>query len=125
MRGAPVCGTIERVSRPGALIFFGFLALGAAAGLYLGWVVTPVDYIDTAPASLHPAYKDDYTLMVATVYAADGDLEAARARLASLGYADPGAAVTATFQRLQKAGYPAADLERLASLAKVLGAPPP
>ena len=108
----------------GALILFALaLAAGLGLGLYIGWVVSPVQYVDAVPSSLHRAYKDDYVLMVATAYAGDGDLDAARAQLAALGLAGPAeAAVTAAAERLAQAGLPEADRENLAELAAALGA---
>jgi hypothetical protein len=101
------------------------LALGLGAGLYIGWVVSPVQYVDTAPASLSQTYKDDYVLMIATIYSENGDLAAARARLAALGFADPGPAVAAAAHRLIAAQKPDADLRRLARLAAALNATTP
>ncbi len=45
--------------------------LGAAAGLFYGWVVNPVEYVDIAPESLRVDYKTDYVLMVAESYQVD------------------------------------------------------
>jgi hypothetical protein len=100
------------------------LAAGLGLGLYIGWVAAPVKYVDTAPNSLQRAFKDDYILMIATAYAGDGDLAAARAHLATLGFTDPAAAVTAAAQRLSAAGLPATDQQRLSALAQALRAPP-
>jgi hypothetical protein len=100
------------------------LLIGLAAGLYYGWVIAPVRYVDADPASLHPAFKDDYVLMIATAYAGDGNLDAARAALARLGFAEPAAAVTASAERLAAAGLPRADQARLAALAAALAAVP-
>ena len=75
------------------------LALGLGAGLYIGWVAAPVQYVDTGPASLSQTYKDDYVLMIAAIYSGNGDLAAARARLAALGFDDPGPAVAAGGRR--------------------------
>ncbi len=101
------------------------VALGLSAGLYIGWVVSPVQYVDTDPASLSQAYKDDYVLMIATIYAENGDLTAARARLAALGFADPGAGVAAAARRFIAAPRPEADLRRLARLAAAFNATTP
>ncbi len=101
------------------------VALGLGAGLYIGWVVSPVQYVDTDPASLSQTYKDDYILMIAAVYSETGDLAAARARLAELGFADPGPAVAAAAHRFIAAQEPEADLRRLARLAAVLNATTP
>ena len=98
------------------------LALGLGAGLYIGWVAAPVQYVDTAPASLSQTYKDDYVLMIATIYSGNGDLAAVRARLAALGFDDPGPAVAAATHRFIAAEKPDADLRRLARLARLAAA---
>ncbi len=63
--------------------------LGAAAGLFYGWVVNPVEYIDIAPVSLRDDYKADYVLMVAESYQVDHDLGIAVQHLARLGSSAP------------------------------------
>ena len=100
-------------------------ALGLGLGLYFGWVVAPVQYVDTDPSTLSQTHKDDYILMIATIYAGDGDAAAARARLAALGFADPGAGVAAAAHRFIAAQGPEADLRRLARLAAALDATTP
>jgi hypothetical protein len=113
------------MSRASLVTLVGCLALGLGAGLYIGWVVAPVQYVDTDPASLSQTYKDDYVLMIATLYSENGDLAAARARLAALGFADPGPAVAAAAHRLIAAQKPDADLRRLARLAAGFNATTP
>ena len=108
------------MSRPNLLAWALWIVIGLGLGLYIGWVAAPVEYVDTAPNSLQQVYQDDYVLMLATAFAAEGDLDAARAGLASLGLDDHAAAVRATRARLAEAHYPAADLERLAALADAL-----
>ena len=114
---------MPRMSRTALLLILAGLAVGVGLGLYIGWVAAPVQYVDTAPDSLQRAFKDDYVLMIATAYAGDGDLPAARAQLAGLGFADPAAAVSAASQRLAAAGLPDADQQRIAALAQALSAP--
>jgi hypothetical protein len=63
----------------------GGLVLGVALGLVLGWLVWPIQYTETDPALLRDDYRRDYVIMIATIYASDGDLTAARQRLAHLG----------------------------------------
>src|SRR3989304_4467866 len=111
------------MSRTSALPFVVFLAPGLAGGLYFGWVVSPVEYVDTAPFSLHQSYKDDYILMVAAAYSGDGDLDAARARLTALGFGAPRPPPAA--QRLTPAGGPEADLRRIVRLAADFGVTTP
>jgi hypothetical protein len=60
------------------------LLLGISIGLYLGWTVMPTEFTDAGPALLDEDYRRDYTVMIATTYAQDGDLTAAQQRLASL-----------------------------------------
>jgi hypothetical protein len=67
----------------------GLLILGIGAGvglgLYLGWVAWPTEFTDANPSILQEDYQQDYILMIATIYAQDGDLVAARRRVDSLG----------------------------------------
>lgn len=67
------------------LVWIGLgLLLGAALGLYLGWVAWPTEFVEANPTILEEEYRRDYTLMIAHAYALDGDLAAARRRLSSL-----------------------------------------
>lgn len=61
------------------------LLLGAGLGLYLGWVVWPIEFTNANPGALQEAYRQDYALMIAAAYAADGDLAAAQDRVDDLG----------------------------------------
>jgi len=105
------------MSRSASIVLLICLIVGAALGVYYGYVVSPVQYTDTEPASLRQAYKDDYILMTAAIYSADNDLPAARERLANLGFKDVGAAVAQATQRYIQAGSSPADLRRLVYLA--------
>ncbi len=98
------------------------LAGGVALGLWYGWQVDPVEYTDTDIAHLHPAYKDDFVLMVAEAYALDGDLGIARARLAMLGLADPAAAVADRAERAIAQEMPSGYVRALVRLAVAMGA---
>jgi hypothetical protein len=68
--------------------------LGLLTGLLIAWVLAPVQYVDTSPASLRSDYKDDDRLLIASVYSATGDLGRAQARLALLGDTNPVQALT-------------------------------
>lgn len=57
--------------------------------MYYGWVLNPVDYVDTAPDSLRYDYKTDYVLMVAEAYQVENSLGLAVRRLALLGADSP------------------------------------
>jgi len=114
---------MPRMSRAAVLLVLAGLVAGIGLGLYVGWIAAPVQYVDTAPNSLQRAFKDDYVLMIATAYAGDGDLAAARGQLLGLGFADPASAVTAANARLAASGLPDADQQRIAALAQALAGP--
>lgn len=61
------------------------LALGLVLGLLYGWVIRPVEYVDTAPNALREDFRSDYVLAVAETYQAHQDLEEAQVHLATLG----------------------------------------
>lgn len=65
------------------------LLLGAGIGLFLGWVVWPLEFTDADPSAMEEQYQTDYALMIATAYANDGDLAAARSRLRDLDKENP------------------------------------
>lgn len=94
--------------------------LGFTLGILYGWLIQPVHYVDTAPASLRADYRTDYVLMVAQVYAVDQGLQAAQVRLASLG---PEPAVDHVTEALTYAvdhGFGRYDLDTLNQLAIAL-----
>lgn len=98
-----------------ALIFLGFL-LGIGLGLLYGWVISPVKYTDTAPDSLRADHKEQYLILVASAYQAEGDLDHARLRLSKLKNSDLIQAITALAQRLAAEGrVEASDLAGLAA----------
>ena len=65
------------------------LAFGLIAGLFYGWVISPVQYTDSAPNSLAPKYRAEYILMVAEAYQSEKDPVLATHRLALLGDENP------------------------------------
>ena len=89
--------------------FFIAILCGIGLGLLYGWVISPVEYVNTTPNTLRMDYKTDFVLMVAEAYSNDHNLSLAVRRLALLA-ADP---ADATYQAIifaQKAGYTDADL---------------
>lgn len=91
------------------------VALGVLGGLYYAWLVSPVEYIDTAPDSLRADFRDDYLALIGAAYASTGDLVRARARLALFPDLDPEADLSAIAQQRLAAGL--TDAEALAQLA--------
>lgn len=97
------------------------LAIGAALGLLYAWMVQPVRYTDTAPATLRADFKDRYRILIAAAYAANQDLLRASERLKLLQDADPYRALAEQAQRLLAEGELSAEVRALGSLAAALG----
>jgi hypothetical protein len=93
---------------------------GAAAGLFYGWVVNPVEYVDIAPESLRTDYKTDYVLMVAEAYQVDDDLGLAVRRLALLGSSTPSDIVANALKYALDHEYAAQDIALFQSLGEDL-----
>jgi len=68
---------------PIAVMIFGII-LGIAGGLYIAWVVAPVEEVDTAPWQLNTQGQADYIVAVMLAYAQDSDLNKAVTRLLEL-----------------------------------------
>jgi len=60
------------------------LVIGVAVGLILGWVILPVQVVDSPLNNLARRFQDDYTIMVAEAYQVDRDLVEALHRLEPL-----------------------------------------
>ena len=118
-QGEPV-----RKGRLWPLILLASVALlgGMGLGLWYGWVLDPVEYRDTDVSHLASVYRDEYLLMVGETYALDGDLDAARARLALLDLPDPAAQVAEAAHAAIARGASHLDIQALARLATALGA---
>jgi hypothetical protein len=96
------------------------LGVGILLGLYLGWIAWPTEFTDANPAVLSEPYKQDYLLMIATVYRADGDLDAARQRLRTLGEGGQEFLYDFVLDQILR-GEQGSDVRALAQLAHALG----
>ncbi len=103
-----------------AVMFLGIF-VGITLGLFVAWVVWPVEYYEGPPALLKDTWKDEILYLVSVAYAQDGDLEAARARVRDLAVTELDARFTRLAHRLEAEGAPPKSLEALALLAKALG----
>ncbi|NPA07044.1 MAG: hypothetical protein GXO54_06555 [Chloroflexi bacterium] len=104
------------------LLFGLSVAVGLALGLYYGWVIRPVQRVDTSPTSLRQDYKTDFVLMVAEAYAGTHDLALARRYLALLG-PDLEATVQQAITYAVQVGYSPQDLNRMRMLLQALQGP--
>ena len=102
------------------IFFLLAIAFGVVLGLLYGWVVTPVEYVDTTPDTLRRDYKSDYVLMVAEAYKAEGDLGTALRRLALLGNHPPGDIVREATLFAESQGYSDLDVNLLRLLSTAL-----
>ena len=100
------------------------LLLGIAGGLYYSWGINPVEYIDSSPDSLREDFKSDYLTLIASAYAATGDADRARARLAWVQITDPASTLGRLAQNSLADGRPEAEARALAQLAAMLGERP-
>ena len=105
------------------LAFFAAIAVGVGIGLYYGWVISPVSYVDTAPNTLRDDYKADFVLMVAEAYQSDGDLESTKRELALVGNDAP-AVVEEAIAFGASHGYASQDLFVLRELLNALQSQP-
>jgi hypothetical protein len=101
------------VIRPSLLVLG--VIVGIAFGLLYGWQIDPVKYKDTEPSSLRADYKEQYLILIASAYKADGNLDRARIRLAMLRDPDPIRTITAFAQRMAAEGKDASSLAVLAA----------
>lgn len=97
------------------------LVLGLVLGLLYAWVLRPVEYTNTSPASLSPAYKDKYRALIAAAYMANGDLVRAQGRLALLDDPDTYATLAQQAQRALADGSSPQEARALGMLSVALG----
>jgi len=123
------CPDIDSPYRPAAILpynprmspqrwFFFLISIlvGIGFGLYYGWVVSPVQYVDTTPATLGADFRADYTLMVAETFQSEQNLENAARHLAILGSQPPAEIVSAALSFAQKNNFNPADITLLQDL---------
>ncbi|MBZ0295487.1 MAG: hypothetical protein K8L99_23215 [Anaerolineae bacterium] len=96
------------------------LLVGLGLGLYLGWVQFPVEYINSPASDLAGRYKDEYTVMIATGYQADRDLQAAIDRLRVIGVENIPQYVQDITERYITNSREVADIRVLVTLADAL-----
>ena len=110
----------EHEPRRGSWYLLTGLLIGLVLGLLVAWVLAPVEYVDTAPASLRPDFKDQYRSVIASAYLVTSDLGRAQSRLSLLSDVDPLQALTLQAQNALAAGDPDGSAYALARLADAL-----
>ncbi len=98
------------------------LVLGGALGLYLGWFQFPRETYRGDLSELAQSFRDDYVVMVAAGYAADGDLQGALERLSRLRVDDiPRYAQRLTDRVIASSARDIRDIRLLVALARGMG----
>ncbi len=100
------------------------IIVGIGLGLLYGWVIDPVDYVDTTPDSLRQDYQTDYVLMVAEAYQLERNPAMAVGRLAFLGEGDALITVQRAIDFANEVGYSQSDLAKLELLSEGIETPP-
>ena len=98
------------------------LVLGGVFGLYLGWFQFPRDTYRGDMTELAQSFRDDYAVMIAAGYAADGDLPGALDRLSRLRVDDiPRYVQRLTDRVIASSARDIRDIRLLVALARGLG----
>lgn len=96
------------------------ILLGLVFGLVYGWVVSPVEYLDTTPSTLRYDYRTDYVLMIAESFDSNQDIEQAARQLAQLSSDPPVEIVIQSLAYGTQIGYAPEDLVLIQNLATTL-----
>jgi hypothetical protein len=98
--------------------------LGIALGVLYAWVISPVEYVDTSPATLRSDFKDSYRALIAVAFVENGNLPRAQARLGLLGDTDELRTLAEQAQRTLAEGRSPDEARALGLLAVALGGGP-
>lgn len=98
------------------------IIIGIALGLLYGWIINPVKFVDTTPASLRVDYRTDYILMVAEAYRGDQNIELAVRRLAIFGSESPASLAADAIQAGRQSNYSEDDISLLQALTRAMQA---
>lgn len=97
------------------------LVVGLGIGLYLGWVQFPAKYTDSTADRLAQRFKDEYTVMIANGYLADGDLNGALERMRTLNVENVPAYIQDTTERYITNSSSVNDIRALVAFSSGLG----
>lgn len=95
--------------------------IGLLVGLYLGWVQFPVEFVNSPISKLAPEYRDDYTVMIAKGFQADGDAVGAVDRLRVLNISNMPEYIFQQAERYISISGDIADIQALIALSEGLG----
>lgn len=98
------------------------VAVGLAAGLVYAWVLDPIEIRDSMPKTLGSRDRLAYLALIGDLYAREGDLSQAKARLAELDVRAEGTALAAMIEQYLEEGGQPEEVRNLSHLAEALGA---
>jgi hypothetical protein len=96
------------------------ILVGLVLGLVYGWVISPVEYLDTTPSTLRYDYRTDYVLMVAEIFNSSRDADQAVRQLALISSDPPVEIAIQSLAYGSQIGYASEDLVLLQNLATSL-----
>lgn len=96
------------------------LVMGVASGLTYGWLVDPVEYVDTSPDTMRIDYQTDIVLMVSDIYSKDLDLQGAFNRLSLLNSADVNQLVENCLDYAQQMNFSPQDISNINNLQEAI-----
>jgi hypothetical protein len=96
-------------------ILFG-LILGIAIGLLYGWVIRPIQIVESTPDTLRDDYQTDLILMIAEAYESEEDLDLALRRFELLELEPPEGILQAALTYSQDHDYKVIEVQRLNEL---------
>ncbi len=94
------------------------LIVGLGIGIYVGWVQFPVTFVNSPAPDLAQRFKDEYTVMIASGYQADRDLQGVIERLRVLGVENAAQYVQDTAERYITNSSEVPDIQVLVNLAE-------
>ena len=110
----------DNMTRKGNWYLFTGLVIGILTGLIISWVVAPVKFVDTDPATLRADFKDEFRSQISSAFYATNNLERAKSRLDLLDDTDVIQALTKQAQNLLDNGDPTNKAYLLAFLTSAL-----
>jgi hypothetical protein len=96
-------------------------AIGLGLGLFYGWVLDPTEYVNSPMSDLSRQYQEEYTVMIASGFARDRDVDGAIDRLRRLGVDNVPAYVQEITERFITNSRDIDDIRLLVGLSEGLG----
>ena len=92
------------------------LILGIALGLFYGWVIRPIEIVESTPDTLREDFRADLILMIAESYESEEDLDLVLNRFELLELEPATAVLQTALTYAQNHDYKILDLQRLSTL---------